>query len=987
MTEKIYRHRLPFSTLAEAQAANPILFEGERWTEKDPVTGRSTGRQKVGDGVETPPGSGIAVGTAFNDLPFEPSAASSTASSVTFTPAGTIAATNVQAAVEELDNDARMSNARTPTTHATSHGNGGSDPLTLAQSQVSGLAGALAGKADTSALGTAAFTAATDYAPAAQGVTGGNSHDHNGGDGAQIAYSSLSGLPPLGTAAATDATAYAPAPTTNNAFAAGTNAQGQGLLTADVNIITSAAANPGAVTLPADPQNRRITVVNRTGHNIVVYPASGDSIDGGAANAGVTLGNTVQLVVTGASATEWFSTRQELTNVGTLFGTGTGVITFLQTPNSANLRAALTDDTGSGLAYFQGGDAGTPSAINLANGTALPTSGITNFNADIRAQIEAALLQGTNITITPSGSGATRQFTFAASGGGSLTVQDEGTTLSTSVTTINFTGAGATATGAGTVTVDIPGGGGISDGDKGDITVSGSGTTWTIDNGAVTLAKQANLTTQRVIGRNTAGSGVPEEVTLSQLLDWASNTRGSILFRGATGWQALGPGPNGWFLQSGDVTGDPSWFDNSDVAVISGGFAQFAGTSSSSTLRDALTNPSGTGLSVFNNGPTLIAPILGTPASVNLSNATALPLSAITMSTARLLGRSTAGSGGAEEISLGPNMTLVGGVLNSTGGSASAGGSNTQIQFNDGGALAGAANVKIKSDNLQLTVPSSAPGAADASSAIIYPVAKAQQLILATRGPIGTAGLIQPALFGRNAMMFNPQNGTVGTGGASFQVAWTSNGTVSHPSPAATNLCTAQRRTRYGNVVTTQNQQLGPRMNTDAERVFHRGNVAGVGGFFYWSRFSFGAVPASTIRVFSGLQGNSAFASVCTSDTPAGPYCGLVHRTIDPLTGANAFLFATHDGTNVTRQSITLASTIAADTMFDFWMYCEPNGTSIYFQLDDLTGNASYTHTATLTLPGATVMMNPQCQGSNGTANTTANAILFEVEGIYAYTP
>lgn len=34
------------------------------------------------------------------------------------------------------------------------------------------------------------------------GVTGGNAHDHNGGDGAQIAYSTLSGLPTLGTAAA-----------------------------------------------------------------------------------------------------------------------------------------------------------------------------------------------------------------------------------------------------------------------------------------------------------------------------------------------------------------------------------------------------------------------------------------------------------------------------------------------------------------------------------------------------------------------------------------------------------------------------------------------------------------------------------------------------------------------------------------------------------------------------------------------------------------
>jgi collagen type VII alpha len=50
-------------------------------------------------------------------------------------------------------------------------------------------------------LGTAAFTASTAYATAAQGVTNGNTHDHSGGDGAQIAYSSLSAPPTLGTIA------------------------------------------------------------------------------------------------------------------------------------------------------------------------------------------------------------------------------------------------------------------------------------------------------------------------------------------------------------------------------------------------------------------------------------------------------------------------------------------------------------------------------------------------------------------------------------------------------------------------------------------------------------------------------------------------------------------------------------------------------------------------------------------------------------------
>lgn len=58
------------------------------------------------------------------------------------------------------------------------------------------------------------------------------------------------------------------------------------------------------------------------------------------------------------------------------------------------------------------------------------------------------------------------------------------------------------------------GGGGVSDGDKGDITVSGSGATWTIDADAVTYAKIQNVSaTDKILGRATAGSGVIEEIT------------------------------------------------------------------------------------------------------------------------------------------------------------------------------------------------------------------------------------------------------------------------------------------------------------------------------------------------------------------------------------------------------------------------------------------------------------------------------------------
>jgi hypothetical protein len=72
-------------------------------------------------------------------------------------------------------------------------------------------------------------------------------------------------------------------------------------------------------------------------------------------------------------------------------------------------------------------------------------------------------------------------------------------------------GTGLTITGT---TIEASGGAGVTDGDKGDITVSASGATWTIDNTAVTYAKIQNVSaTDKLLGRSTAGAGVIEEIT------------------------------------------------------------------------------------------------------------------------------------------------------------------------------------------------------------------------------------------------------------------------------------------------------------------------------------------------------------------------------------------------------------------------------------------------------------------------------------------
>ncbi len=92
------------------------------------------------------------------------------------------------------------------------------------------------------------------------------------------------------------------------------------------------------------------------------------------------------------------------------------------------------------------------------------------------------------------------------------------------------------------------------------------------------------VSSNQVLANIGAGSGVPIGTSLTALIDTINSTQGSLLYRGASTWTAIGPGTSGQVLQTQGASANPQWTS----AVLSFNTRTGAVTLTSSDVTTAL---------------------------------------------------------------------------------------------------------------------------------------------------------------------------------------------------------------------------------------------------------------------------------------------------------------------------------------------------------------------------------------------------------------
>ena len=443
-------------------------------------------------------------------------------------------------------------------------------------------------------------------------------------------------------------------PTSGTVTALGNTTTGSGsiVLATSPTLVSPALGTPSSVTLTNATGLPISTGLTGTGTGVLTALA----VNVGSAGAFVTFNGALG---TPSSGNLTNCTGITPSNIG---GLGAGVATWLGTPSSANLAAAVTDETGSGSLVFATSptlvtpDLGTPSAATLTNATGLPIStgvsglgtGVATFlatpsSANLASAVtdetgSGPLVFATSPTFTSQVTLGTQSTTrgtlvLANTTAGSKAVTLQSSNSTAAAYTLTFPAAAPVngyylQTDTNGVLSWAAGGGG------GGGSPGGSNTQIQYNN-AGAFGGDAAFTFTNGAGTATMSLGVASTTSgVAKLYNSASANAITVASgNNASAWTLTLPtsgGTNGYFLQT-DGSGNTTWAAAAAGTINTGTAGQItyysgtnalSGTTTGTGVLTALgVNTGSAGAFVVNGGA------LGTPLTGTLTNCTGLPIS------------------------------------------------------------------------------------------------------------------------------------------------------------------------------------------------------------------------------------------------------------------------------------------------------------------------------------------------------------------------
>lgn len=297
---------------------------------------------------------------------------------------------------------------------------------------------------------------------------------------------------------------------------------------------------------------------------------------------------------------------------------------------------------------------------------------------------------------------------------------------------------------------------------------------------------------------------------------------------------------------------------------------------------------------------------------------------------------------------------------------------NTYVDINVGGGTNRVVRFSPEKAMI-ITGLTSEPSAPEAGNLTLYAKKVGGRVMPKMKGPSGLDTSLQPNI-ARNKIAYALPNGN-GTTITYLGCALSATGTATALNVATTSLYTQMRGVEY--LVTTAATTAVAGFRSAAAQ-FWRGNAAGRGGFHFICRWGPATgVSTSTNRSWVGLRASTS----APTDVEPSSQVSAIGMGWD---AADTNIQIMHNDGTGTATKIDLGASFPVPTadrakVYELALFAAPNGSSVDYEVTDLTTGAVATGTLSTDLPASTTLLTPLGYSSVGGTSSVIGICLYSL--------